>query len=195
MPLNHIRSTVLALAVAVALAAALTPVASAGPAPPGGVGDEVLTQEPTWEPAPDQDGILNIDYFEAAFRVDPSYDNHPAWKFVDFDGLMSLNSADAAEFFHGYHVTGRYQLEYRVMGDDPGSDSLLMSSGASSLNILSRPNGFWIGGHISVQSKVLNEDQSWFDNRDEVYGEVRLLDHTTGQTVRSLKTNVVTGYF
>jgi hypothetical protein len=85
-----------------------------------------------------------------------------------------------------------YRIRIRVWGDDPVYNDLLF--GPATPDMYFARGGLGFRGQFLVGNSVLDEDDSFFDNHDEIYANVRLLD-PSGNTIRSGDTNSLGGYW
>lgn len=181
MTITRIRTTVVTLVAALLLAAVVAPVASAGRVPGDiAVGGELLAQGENprnFGPAPYPAG-----YFSRTLTV--------------ADDKMWVGAGVLME--PGAYGKG-YRFEYRVWGDDPVWDDLrkgpvhvqpLLQGPYSDADMLYISEKL---DNINV-SRLLDEDDSPFDDRDEIYVAIRLVD-SSGKTVRAGETNRVYGYW
>ncbi|GIH25728.1 hypothetical protein Aph01nite_40380 [Acrocarpospora phusangensis] len=96
----------------------------------------------------------------------------------------------------GYLGNGA-RIEVRFMGDDPGTDSVILGPVTfvrSSTGLSVGPEGIRL--HFLSQEaggSFLNEDDSWGNRVDEVYVNARFVD-ATGATIRT-NSNLATGLF
>jgi hypothetical protein len=127
----------------------------------------------------------------ASLTVRPNYQ---IWS-ADSVGYVAMSQAEAEGL-----IAKNYRVVFRVWGDDLVSDDLLQGPNLCG-NVYSSPRGLefscW-GGRSS-----LDEDDSTFDDHDEIYAGIRLVTSASwvngqlqyGTTVRSAETNRVGGYF
>lgn len=116
--------------------------------------------------------------------------------------FVPLSSADLPD-------VANHRIALRVWGEDTFSDDLrqgpvyipyqapptTISPDCSHGSAFYRVPGFLkIRGCLATAFNAYNEDVGVFDNRDEVYVGVRLLN-SAGATVRSAETNRIFGYF
>ncbi len=102
-------------------------------------------------------------------------------------GVVRMTQADASALIsRGYRVT------WRLWGSDPLSDDALF--GPDPASVLATPQGLSYSGLRVTTHGVLNEDDSFFDDHDELIAGARLLS-PTGATVASAQSNEVGGYF
>jgi hypothetical protein len=107
--------------------------------------------------------------------------------------VRTSSQAEASQLYNS-----GYRFAWRLWGDDPVSDDLISEvfhyDGGS---YYARPDGLYYYKRLDVPKSWLNEDQSWTDNRDEIYAGVRLLNTSvsTYVNVRTAETNRVSGYF
>ncbi|MDN5861395.1 MAG: hypothetical protein L0H84_22565 [Pseudonocardia sp.] len=89
------------------------------------------------------------------------------------------------------HLNSRGPISVRIMGDDPVIDNY--QGVDPGFQLFTTPQGeVFIHSLQVVRCSRLNEDVSVFDNRDELYAEVRYARLGTDQTKKS---RVVHGYF
>jgi len=79
-----------------------------------------------------------------------------------------------------------------MFGEDPSSNDYLFSMPAS-------PPIAWSGGlssefSVTVDDSDLDEDDSWFDDRDEVFAEIQLYDGRSGTTC-TYRSGTIRRYF
>ena len=116
----------------------------------------------------------------------------PSEDYVVVVGLVRMSYSEAAQALN--LPTYSPQVQIRLWGDDPFSDNLLHGETAWA-EFRSQPDGLYFEKTFCVEGSRLNEDQSWTDNRDEVYAGVRLVNSRTGSTIRAGETNRVYDYF
>jgi hypothetical protein len=92
-----------------------------------------------------------------------------------------------------------YRIQIRVWGDDPVYDDLLVGPVTPEMYpAVNGPDATYGGlgfrADIPVSNNVLDEDDSFFDERDEVYASIRLLD-PNGHTIKSGETKRITRYW
>lgn len=130
--------------------------------------------------------------FRPALRVARNFQR---WS-VDVVGVLPMTQQQAQGL-----ITGGYRVVWRMWGDDPISDDFLfgpdpasIASSPGALGLTSTTQGLAFKGSRVTTGGTLDEDDSFFDDHDELYAAVRLLN-STGGTVRCGQSNVVGGYF
>jgi hypothetical protein len=109
----------------------------------------------------------------------------PYW--IPVDGVFPMSKAAAQDAInHGYTV------KLTLMGDDPVSDDTKYSYPPA--NLYAADDGLHFGRSARVQRSVVNEDNSWTDNHDELYVRARAVA-PNGATPLSVNSNNVGGYF
>ena len=108
---------------------------------------------------------------------------------VGLDVAMSYADAVAFIAHPGEEAT------VKLYGDDPSFDNGIVGV---AVDAPTWPQA-WAGGYsvefaAEIPCRWLNEDNSIFDNRDEIYARVTFADFRTG-TTHTANSNVRTGYF
>ena len=108
---------------------------------------------------------------------------------VGLDVAMSQADAEAFIAHPGQEAT------VRLYGDDPVWDNGIV---AVPVDAPTWPQA-WAGGYsvefaADLPCRLLNEDNSWTDNRDEIYARVTFADFRTGST-HTANSGVRVGYF
>jgi hypothetical protein len=106
---------------------------------------------------------------------------------VDATGVVSMTPADAQKL-----VDGGYRVRWRLWGSDPVSDDFLFGPDPASISVT--PQGLAYRGWRGAAHDLLNEDDSLFDDHDELIAGVDLVA-PDGTVVRSAQSNEVGGYF
>ena len=116
---------------------------------------------------------------------------------VGIRGLVPMARAEAQDLIDRGH-----KVVFRMWGDDPLSDDLLY--GPRGISIWASEEGLKFNYLSWRVNSAFDEDDSRFDEHDELYAGVRLVTSvsydaqhrlTHGATVRSAETNRVGGYF
>jgi hypothetical protein len=119
-----------------------------------------------------------------------------AYYSVFVSGVVQTSSqAEALQLYNS-----GYRFTWRLWGDDPFSDDLIWGTSyyaPAPTSYEARADGLYFYSRLDVPKSWLNEDDSWTDNRDEIYAGVRLLNVnvSTYTNIRTAETNRVTGYF
>jgi hypothetical protein len=182
------RTAVASFTAALAIGAAMAPLASADRIPDDIVaGGEVLTQDgltPRAVTIGSMDSpvlsIFSTSHTASLVRVQGLIRTTP----FDVPGIRVL-------------IDQGYRVQVRIWGDDPVYDDLLRGPVTAEIYPASDGPAFTEGGigflaEIPVSNGVLDEDDSIFDDRDEIYAGVRLLD-PSGNTIRSGETRRLYG--
>jgi hypothetical protein len=183
-----IRTTILSLVTALVIAAVAAPLASAAKVPPGSVlGDAPATGD-GYTPETQIWGMGT-----PSFQI---FSNTRTTSSVYVQGLVFI-TPDGVQAAQGLIDKG-YRFQIRVWGDDPVSDDLLL--GPITPRMLHMWDGSFNAGGLGyvldapIANRVLDEDDSIFDERDEIYAGIRLLD-PSGNTIRSIETKRISGYW
>jgi hypothetical protein len=109
---------------------------------------------------------------------------------VQVTGLINVSpNGGAAQLLNsGYRVT------WKLWGSDPISDDFLFGPDPASVTVSPDGNAIQYTGLRVVQGSVLDEDDSFFDDHDELIAGASLLN-ASGTTVKSAQSNEVGGYF
>jgi hypothetical protein len=110
----------------------------------------------------------------------------------DVTGVISMPQTEAQDLLNkGYRVI------FRGWGDDAVYDDFIFGPDPASTTATSL--GIEYKGTRGISCSVLDEDDSVFDDHDELYVGVRLvtgyLNGKYGPTVKSKESNRITGYF
>ena len=106
---------------------------------------------------------------------------------IPVDGVFPMSRAAAQDAInHGYTV------QLRLWGDDPYSDDLRFTYPLASLS--AADDGLHFSRSARVWHSVLNEDDSWTDNHDELYVGARAVG-PSGNVALTVESNRVGGYF
>lgn len=95
------------------------------------------------------------------------------------NSFMQTGSQAAAQA----HINNRGPVSVRIMGDDPAFDNFLTGPGFQLFTT--------VGGEVYIHSvrvvpcSKLNEDISIFDNKDEIYAEVRFASYGADRLKKS----------
>lgn len=108
---------------------------------------------------------------------------------VEISGVVPTSSYSEALALHYNVYFGRNRVEYRLWGDDPSWDNLLVGPHPVS-STDARADGLYFYESFKLRGSWLNED--W--GCDEVYAGVRLLN-SSGSTIQSAQSNTVYGDF
>ena len=106
---------------------------------------------------------------------------------IPVDGVFPMSMAAAQDAInHGYTV------RLTLMGDDPVSDDTQYRYPAA--NLYAAADGLHFGRSARVSRSVVNEDDSWTDNHDELYVRAQAVA-SNGAVSLSVNSNTVGGYF
>jgi hypothetical protein len=115
---------------------------------------------------------------------------------VDVSGVLPMTQEQAQGL-----INSGVRVQWRLWGDDPvfddflfGPDPASIASSPGALGLSSTTQGLAFKGARVTTGGTLDEDDSFFDHHDELYGAVRLLN-SSGGLMRCGKSNVVGGYF
>jgi hypothetical protein len=189
MTRRKIRTTILSLVTALVIAAVAAPLASAAVVPSGSVLGNTLTTSDGYTP---ETQICCMD--TPSFTV---FSNTTTTSSVYVQGLIVTNpyGVQAVQAL----LNEGYRIQIRVWGDDPVYDDLLVGPVTPEMYPgVNGPDATYGGlgfrADIPVSNSVLDEDDSIFDERDEVYASIRLLD-PNGKTIKSGETKRITRYW
>lgn len=113
-------------------------------------------------------------------------------QYVVVVGLVRMSYSEAVQALNYDHYIP--QIQIRLWGDDYLYDNLLHTA-TTSANFRPQPDGLHFEKKYCVPGSSLNEDTSWYDDQDEIYAGVRLVNSKTGSTIRSGETNRWYAYF
>lgn len=106
---------------------------------------------------------------------------------IPVDGVFPMSRAAAQDAInHGYTV------QLRLWGDDPYSDDLQYYYGNAYLS--AGDDGLHFSRSARVPRSVVNEDDSWTDDHDELYVGARAVG-PNGNVALKVESNHVGGYF
>jgi len=106
---------------------------------------------------------------------------------IPVSGVFPMSRAAAQDAInHGYTV------QLRLWGDDPYSDDLQYTYPNAVLSV--GDDGLHFSRSARVWHSVLNEDDSWTDDHDELYVGARAVG-PTGNIALKVESNRVGGYF
>ena len=106
---------------------------------------------------------------------------------IPVDGVFPMSKAAAQDAInHGYTV------KLTLMGDDPVSDDTQYNYPAAFLT--AADDGLHFSRSARVARSVVNEDDSWTDNHDELYVRARAVG-PNGNVALTVESNRVGGYF
>jgi hypothetical protein len=115
---------------------------------------------------------------------------------VDVFGVVPMTQEQAQGL-----INQGFKVQWRLWGDDPvfddflfGPDPASIASSPGALGLSITTQGLAFKGSRVTTGGTLDEDDSFFDDHDELYGAVRLLN-ASGGVVRCGKSNVVGGNF
>jgi hypothetical protein len=106
---------------------------------------------------------------------------------VDVKGLIKMTPAEAQNM-----VSQGYRVNWKLWGSDPVWDDFLF--GPDPASIIATSQGLEYHGVRVTTGGMLDEDDSWTDEHDELYAGVRLVK-PNGSTVKSTTSNEVGGYY
>ena len=107
---------------------------------------------------------------------------------VAVDGLIPMTKTEAQQM-----LSSGDAVVYSLWGADPASDDHL--GGEFHVNVQSATaQGLEFHAYATWTAHQLDEDNSFYDNHDEIYASVRL-SSSRGGTIRSANTAEVGGYF
>ena len=106
---------------------------------------------------------------------------------VQVSGVVSMTQAGAQQL-----ISSGYRVKWDLYGSDPISDDYLF--GPDPAGVTATSQGLAFTGVRVVQGSLLDEDDSWFDDHDELISHASLVN-SSGSTVRSAESNEVGGYF
>jgi hypothetical protein len=127
----------------------------------------------------------SVGSMSASLSVSRNYQRYS----VDVKGYVKMTQTEAQNMVNqGYRVT------WKLWGSDPISDDFLFGPDPASISASSR--GLEFSGFRITTGGMLDEDDSWTDEHDELYAGVRLIKpYPSTTTVRSAESNEVGGYF
>jgi hypothetical protein len=169
-----------ALSATLVLGAFAAPLASAGyPGPDAPLAPEmVMAPDETTAVGPMDSPTLRI------------FSSTQTTSLIDVQGLIRT---DPATLTGVQRLLDRgYRIRIRVWGDDPVYNDLRF--GPATPDMYFARGGLGYRGQWYVGNSVLDEDDSFFDDHDEIFANVRLLD-PNGNTIRSGDTNSWSGYW
>lgn len=107
-------------------------------------------------------------------------------------GVVAMPQAEASDL-----INRGYRVIFRGWGDDPVSDDFIFGPDPASTTATAQ--GLEFRGSRGLPCSRLDEDDSTFDNHDELYSGVRLVtgfaNGQYGPTVKSAETNRLGGYY
>ncbi len=106
---------------------------------------------------------------------------------VDVKGVIKMPQSEAQNM-----INSNYRVTWKLWGSDPVWDDFLFGPDPASL--IATSQGLEYHGVRVTTGSMLDEDDSWTDDRDELYAGVRLLK-PNGSTLRSAESNQFWGYF
>lgn len=107
---------------------------------------------------------------------------------IPVSGVFPMSRAAAQDAInHGYTV------QLRLWGDDPYSDDLKFTY-PTDMVMSAQDDGLHFSRSARVPRGVVNEDDSWTDNYDELYVGARAVG-PSGNIVLKVESNRVSGYF
>lgn len=106
---------------------------------------------------------------------------------VHVSGLVSMTQAGAQQL-----INSGYRVNWDLYGSDPLSDDYLF--GPAPTTVQATAQGLWFAAGGYEPASLLNEDDSFFDDQDELISHANLLD-PSGKIVKSTQSNEVDGYF
>jgi len=106
---------------------------------------------------------------------------------VQVRGVVSMTQAGAQQL-----ISSGYRVNWDLYGSDPISDDYLF--GPDPAGVTATSQGLAFTGVRVVQGSLLDEDDSWFDDHDELISHANLVN-SSGATVKSAESNEVGGYF
>ncbi len=106
---------------------------------------------------------------------------------VDVRGVVKMTQTEAQNM-----INQNYRVTWKLWGSDPVWDDYLFGPDPASLIATSK--GLEFHGARVTTGSMLDEDDSWTDERDELYAGVRLVK-PNGSTLRSTESNQYWGYF
>ena len=177
-----IRTTILTLITALVIAAVAAPLASAAVVPNGNVLGDAPTISDGYTPETQIWGMLPPQF--SATHSNASSTN------LHVQGLVNVTPS-GGQVIQSLIQKG-YRFEIRIWGDDPSSDDLLLGPFRPQM-LYMFDQSFNAGGlgyvldANNIPNRWLDEDNSRFDDQDEIYAGIRLLD-PSGKTIRSIET-------
>ncbi|HEX6389663.1 MAG TPA: hypothetical protein VFZ89_09455 [Solirubrobacteraceae bacterium] len=119
----------------------------------------------------------------ATLKVSKNYQRYS----VDVRGVVKMTQTEAQNM-----INQGYRVKWSMWGSDPVWDDHLFGPDPASLTASSR--GLEFHGVRVTTGSSLDEDDSWTDERDELYASVGLTK-PNGASVRSAKSGEFWGYF
>jgi hypothetical protein len=111
---------------------------------------------------------------------------------VDVTGVIRMSQAEAQDL-----INKDYRVVWKLWGDDPVYNDLLFGPDPASITATSR--GLEFHGARVTTGGVLDEDDSVFDDHDELFARIHLVkgyvNGRPGPTVKTGDSNNVGGYF
>jgi hypothetical protein len=111
---------------------------------------------------------------------------------VDVTGVIRMSEAEAQNL-----IANDYRVVWKLWGDDPVYNDLLFGPDPASITATSR--GLEFSGTRVTTGGVLDEDDSVFDDHDELFARVSLVkgyvNGRPGPSVKSGDSNNVGGYY
>jgi hypothetical protein len=111
---------------------------------------------------------------------------------VDVTGVIRMSQAEAQDL-----IDRDYRVVWKLWGDDPVYNDLLF--GPDPASITATPRGLEFSGTRVTTGGVLDEDDSVFDDHDELFARVSLVkgyvNGRPGPSVKSGDSNNVGGYY
>jgi hypothetical protein len=119
----------------------------------------------------------------ASLTVSKNYQRYS----VDVSGVVRMTPTEAQNM-----ISQGYRVKWSLYGSDPVWDDFLFGPDPASLQATSR--GLEFHGVRVTTGSMLDEDDSWTDDHDELYASV-VLSKPNGASVRSAHSNEVGGYW
>jgi hypothetical protein len=120
----------------------------------------------------------------ASLSVSKNYQRYS----VDVKGVIKMSPTEAQNM-----INQNYRVTWKLWGSDPVWDDFLFGPDPASLQATSK--GLEYHGVRVTTGGMLDEDDSWTDDHDELYAGVRLQKPNNGSTLRSAESNEVGGYY
>jgi hypothetical protein len=102
---------------------------------------------------------------------------------VNLTGTVQMTQAEAQQL-----IASGARIEWRLYGEDPVRDDLRFGPDPASETPLATAQGLQFKGVRVTSLNTLDEDDSIFDDRDELYLSVRLLN-SSGGVIKSGQSN------